>query len=220
MSVLTRKDILDYIHTGKLQFDPALDGFQLQPHAVDLRMGYTFRIPKTWALTKEGRVALRVDYMESKNEDAFEKVVLADGQYFELLPGEYVIVTTLERITMPNDIMAILYPRTSFNRRGLSVDLTGIIDVHYQGYLTIPVRNNTQTQVVRMYPGERMCQVVFEQLTQDMSKSDALRHGLQRSKYHAENGEEKTAAKVDKKVETDFIREGKLSMLKKDYPLI
>lgn len=220
MAVLTRKDILDYMHAGTLQFAPALDGFQLQPHAVDLRMGYTFRIPKTWALTKEGRVALRVDYLESKNEDAFEKVELTNGQYFELLPGEYVIVTTLECITMPNDIMAILYPRTSFNRRGLSVDLTGIIDVHYQGHLTIPVRNNTQTQVVRMYPGERMCQVVFEQLTGDMSKAEGLRHGLQRSKYHSDNGEEKISAKVDKKVETDFIRQGQLVELKKNYPIV
>jgi hypothetical protein len=57
-----------------------------------------------------------------------------------------------------------LYPRSSVNRRGLSVDLTGIIDAGYEGKLLIPVTNNTKSQVIRMYPGERFCQVVFERI--------------------------------------------------------
>ena len=128
MPVLTKNNILDRIRAGGLRFDPPLDGFQIQPHAVDLRLGFAFRLPKTWELTENGREALNIDYLGTRKGDYFEEIQLVPGQTFELLPSEFVIVTTLEEIQMPLDLMTVLYPRTSFNRRGLAVDLSGIID--------------------------------------------------------------------------------------------
>lgn len=157
--VLTKKEILERIKKGELSFDPPLDKFQLQPHSVDLRLGFTFLVPKTWQMTGNGRVGLHVDYAESRSH--FDVIGLEEGQYFEILPREFVVVSTLEKIKLPSDLMGILYPRSSINRRGLSVDLSGIIDSRYEGNLVIPVRNNTSTQVIRVYPGERFCQVVF-----------------------------------------------------------
>jgi dCTP deaminase len=156
------------MESGTLKFAPALDMFQLRPHAVDLRLGYTFLLPKSWHMTARGREALSLDHFDKKRPQYFETLELEQGQYFELMPGEYVIVSTLEKITMPKDLMAVLYPRSSVNRKGLSVDLTGIVDCGYEGQLAVPVRNNTSHQVIRLYPGERFCQLVFEETGEEI----------------------------------------------------
>ncbi len=78
---------------------PELDRFQNQPHAVDLRLGTVFYIPKIWKMTEGGREVLTVDFTE-KNGKNFEKVELVPGQFFDLAPGESIIASTLERIEL------------------------------------------------------------------------------------------------------------------------
>jgi len=197
--ILSKQTILNKIKNKQLAFKPNLDGFQLQPHAVDLRLGYKFFLPKTWEITKEGRKAINIDpLVPVKNNNNFETITLQKGQYFELLPEEYVVGTTLESITMSDpELMAVLYPRSSINRRGLAVDLSGIVDVHYKGNLMIPIMNNTQKQVIRIYPGERICQIVFQQLTDAITQNEAQWHGLSKAKYSKKNGDVNRA--MDKK---------------------
>ena len=153
MAVLTKQDILERIAKGELSISPSLDIFQLQAHAIDLRMGFTFLIPKVWRMTKHGREALDIDPLRDHGPEYFDVVELEQGQSFDLLPQEYVLVSTFETVKIPKDLMAILYPRSSTNRKGLSVDLTGIIDSGYQGPLTLPLRNNTRSQVIKLHPG-------------------------------------------------------------------
>lgn len=215
MPVLSRNDIIDHIRTGKLQFEPNLDGFQMQPHAVDLRLGTSFRLPKHWKLTDKGREAMIVDPFES-NGDQHETVELKPGQVFELLPGEVVIAETLERVGLNGDnLMAVLFPRSSLNRRGLSVDLSGIVDVWYQGKLIIPVSNKTD-QVIRLYPGERICQLVFETLSTPIDRESASQHGLNKAKYVA--GKD-TGFKSDRREENMLVQEGRINELKEKYKL-
>ncbi|MEK7477754.1 MAG: dCTP deaminase [Patescibacteria group bacterium] len=165
MSILTKRQILERISKGEIKIRPHLDSFQLQAHAIDLRLGYTFLVPKKWHLTKKGREALKVDYFDRHVVHSyFETVELEQGQYFELLAGEYILVSTLETISLTKEVMAILYPRSSTNRKGLSVDLTGVINAGYEGQLVIPIRNNTDSQIIKLYPGERFCQLIFESL--------------------------------------------------------
>lgn len=174
MAVLTRKEILERIKEGKLSFDPPLDRFQLQPHSIDLRIGFTFIIPKSWFLTPKGRQALKVAYGE--NRKYFDVIELESGQFFEILPGEFIGIATLERLKIPQGVMGVLYPRSSINRRGLSVDLSGIIDAGFEGNLLVPVRNNTTSQVIQIYPGERFCQIVFEDLASPVVKRAGRYH--------------------------------------------
>lgn len=168
MSIITKKQILEKIENGELDFKPGLDTLQLQEHSVDLRLGFTFLIPKTWHLSPSGREIISLSSSSKDSKDLFTVVELEEGQYFELAPHEYVLASTFESITMPCDLMAILYPRSSMNRRGLSLDLAGIIDAGYEGQLILPIRNNTDSQVVRLFPGERVCQMVFEELKEPM----------------------------------------------------
>jgi len=166
MAVITKDKILERIKKGDISFAPKLDQFQLKGHSVDLRMGFTFLVPRPWHMTRRGREALNLDYYHPspKQLSYYEVIELEQGQYFDILPQEHVIVSTLESIKMPKDLMAILFPRSSVNRRGLSVDLSGIIDAGYEGQLIIPVTNNIH-QTIRLYPGERFCQVIFEELS-------------------------------------------------------
>lgn len=164
MAILTKKQILERIKEGNIDVSPSLDSFQIQAHAIDLRLGFTFLIPKAWHMTKNGREALRLDHFDKKSPSYFDIIELEQGQHFDLLPGEYVIVSTLESVKIPNDLMAVLYPRSSTNRKGLSVDLTGIVDSGYEGQLAIPIRNNTTSQIIKLHPGERFCQLVFDRL--------------------------------------------------------
>ena len=164
MSVLVRGEIEARIARGELVFTPELDALQLQAHSVDLRLGFTFLVPRQWEVSERGRVALTFDHLEGGDQH-FDVVELEPGQYFEVLVGEGVIASTLERITLPSDLVGQLYPRSSVNRQGLAVDLSGIVDAGYQGNLIIPVRNNSHSRVVRIYPGERFCQLTFTTLT-------------------------------------------------------
>jgi dCTP deaminase len=210
MGVLIKKDITERIKKGDLNFSPQLDTFQLQMHSVDLRIGMTFLIPKAWKLTEKGREAIKVDHLSGSREH-FDVLELEEGQYFELLPNEFVIVSTLETVTMPDDLMGILYPRSSVNRQGLSVELSGIIDAGYKGTLIIPVRNNMPSQVIRIYPGERFCQIVFHTLNEDVEVS--------LSRYHEKDISQGVLEEKNKK-EVAMIKAGKLVQLKKDYSIM
>ncbi len=215
--ILTRAHILDRIKTGDLAFTPALDQFQLQPHAIDLRLGYRFLIPKNWMMTDRGRKALTVSIEPDQfHAEHFDEVILQPGQYFELLPNEFVIGTSLEKIEMrAGDLMAILFPRTSTNRRGINLSLSGIIDAGYSGTLIFPMKNEAGNQVIRIFPGERVCQIVFEELSSSLSPEEANLHGLNQAKYsNAGNN-----FKVDKQEETSLLTAGDLDKLKQNYPL-
>ncbi len=207
MSVLTKDEILDRIDKGDIAIEPSVDQFQIQAHSVDLRLGFTFMLPKQYVLTQKGREALQIDPLLNHGPEYFDVIELEQGQYFELLPGEHVLVSSLENIKVPKDLMAILYPRSSVNRKGLSVDLTGIIDSGYEGVLTLPVRNNTSAQIIRLYPGERFCQVVFEALTHAVDARP--------SRWHKKDVVEKGEKEIG--IEIELIRDGKIKELKTDY---
>lgn len=216
MAILTKKDILDYAAEGRIIFSPGLDKFQVQAHSVDLRLGFTFLIPKIWRVTHAGREQLHMDYFSTDKPEYFDIVELEKGQFFDLLPGEHILVSSLETITLPDDLMAVMYPRSSTNRKGISVDQTGIIDSGYSGQLVIPIRNNTQSQTVRLYPGERFCQIVFEKLT---SKVNA-----RKSRYHEkdiiEGVDVDSLAGKGEKTEIKFIRSGDIRTLKEKFGAI
>ncbi len=209
MSILTKNKIVESIKKGEIGFSPSVDIFQLQEHAVDLRLGFTFMIPKVWHLTSKGRESLDFMHFDKSNTEYFDVVELEEGQYFDLLPQEFIIASTLEKIKVPNNLMAILYPRSSTNRKGLSLDLTGIIDSGYEGQLTLPIRNNTHSQVVRLFPGERVCQVVFEELVEPVS--------TRKSKYHDRDIIE--GVKREKQKEVKLIMSGKIRELKDKHKI-
>jgi dCTP deaminase len=207
MAILTQFEILERVAAKNIVFYPGLDRFQIQAHAVDLRMGFTFLIPKVWRMTARGREAMSIDPLRDHGPEYFDIIELEQGQSFDLLPQEYVLVSTFETVKIPNDLMAVLYPRSSVNRKGLSVDLTGIIDSGYEGPLTLPIRNNTRSQVIQLHPGERICQIVFEELKQPVD--------ARKSRWHMKDVVEK--GKKEKTKEMKLVFSGDIKKLKSDH---
>ncbi|HEX9069705.1 MAG TPA: dCTP deaminase [Ktedonobacterales bacterium] len=209
MSVLTRDDLLVRIERGELKFEPALDSFQLQGHSVDLRLGSTFLVPRQWELTSRGREALIFDPLAGGHSH-FQSIELEQGQFFDLLPGERVLVSTLERIVVPPDISGVLYPRSSMNRQGLEVQLTGIIDAGYKGSLIVPIRNSNLTSIVRIYPGQRFCQVEFTALSHEIEPRP--------SRYQGKDVVVGALPELDVD-EVALVRAGDIAELKRRFPM-
>jgi dCTP deaminase len=217
MSVVVKQEIVELLKSGELKFTPAIDSLQLRPHAIDLRLGTEFRVPKRFFgvdKKSQGRSATALDHMAVNNGHFafYEDIKLKAGQYFDILPGEWVMGFTLEKIDIKsNTLMGILYPRSSVNRRGLAVDMTGIVDSGYKGKLMIPIHNTTSMQVIRLYPGERICQLVLERLEQP------VREGYQ-GRYHGKKHHGVYRPESDTQ-EIDLIRQGDLKKIKKLYPV-
>jgi dCTP deaminase len=215
MSVLIKHEIIELIKSREITFSPALDALQFRPHAVDLRLGNTFRIPKrSFAPNKanNGRSAVVLDHLAvSDGQFAhYEEITLKPGQYFDILPGEWIMGYTHEAVHIKsNTLMGILYPRSSVNRRGLALDLTGIVDTGYKGNLMIPIHNTTSMQVLRLYPGERICQLVFERLEQPAREGYVGRY---------QGGAKGYQIDVDSR-EIELIRAGELKKIKKEFKL-
>ncbi|MDD2656131.1 MAG: 2'-deoxycytidine 5'-triphosphate deaminase [Patescibacteria group bacterium] len=218
MSILTKYNIIEEFKNNKIIFSPELDAFQMQPAAVDIRLGWSFYIPKTWKFDEKGRSAVVADYFDTDNlSENYQLIKLKPGQYFEILPGESIVASTLEKISINTGlIMGILYPRSSSSRRGLSIE-SGVIDPFYSGNLIIPMVNNTH-HALKIYPGERICQIVFYNLKQEISKEDAAKHGLQDSKYNTATPYS-LESKPDHQEETELLKQGNVEQLKQQFPI-
>lgn len=217
MTTLSKLDILQTLKEEKIKFSPNLDQYQIQPNSIDLRLGTTFYIPKTWDYTEKGRSAVTIDYLDYQDKkDNFKILNLKPGQYFEILSNESIIASTLEKIELKADnIMAVMYARSSIIRRGLIIE-SGIVDVGYSGYLMIPIVNNTNGQIIRIYPGERLCQLVLHTLASPVSSEEAQKHGVSPAKY--ENSTPYSLeSRSDSLSELDLIKSGRLEELKEKY---
>lgn len=218
MAILSKKEILEHVASGKVSLEPSADKFQVQPNSLDLRIGWTFYIPEQWQITDAGRVVMRPDYLEKRaNTNHFKQVKLKPGQYFEFLPNEFVIASTLEKITLKADnLIALLYPRSSMIRRGFVIE-SGLVDVGYQGYLTIPILNATP-HPLRLYPGERAYQLVFHTMKDGVASDEAQFHGVAKAKYH-DSTSHTLEARTDSEDELSFIKTGDISKMKERYKM-
>lgn len=218
--ILSKTTLKKYLEEGKISFSPSLDQYQLQPNSIDLRLGYSFYIPKKWKMDNSGRVAINFNYLDDKlsSEENFDLIKLKPGQCFEILPKEFIIASSLEKISLKDDsLMAKLDARSSILRRGLFI-ASGTIDVKYQGTLTFPIVNNTETQIIKLYPGERVCHLTFETMSEPITDEEAKMHGLKEAKY-LESTPYGLESRTDSEEEINTIKQGKIDEIKNKYKL-
>ena len=85
--------------------------------------------------------------------DLTELVEIGDGRAFILHPGEFVLGATLERISLPDDLVARLDGKSSLGRLGLQVHSTaGLADPGFTGQITLELSNMTRLPI-SLYPG-------------------------------------------------------------------
>jgi dCTP deaminase len=155
--VLSDATIARYLADGRIEIDP-YDAALLQPSSVDVRVDRLFRVFHN----------NRYPYIDVKVEQAelTELVVVEDDQPFVLHPGEFVLGSTLERIRLPDDLVARLEGKSSLGRLGLLIHSTaGYIDPGWDGHVTLEL-SNVANLPITIYPGMKIGQVSFVQMTE------------------------------------------------------
>jgi len=150
--ILCDKDILERLNRGDIVIEP-WDERMLQPASVDLRLGYEIlRMKPGHGLIDTRNMGLEYDVVPCDNG-------------FILNPGEFILASTLERIGLPVDIAARADGRSSIGRLGVTIHVTaGFIDPGFHGAITLEM-SNIGSAPVKLYPEQRVCQLVFEELS-------------------------------------------------------
>jgi len=175
--VLSDATIARGLAEGRIEIDP-YDPSLLQPSSVDVRVDRFFRVFHN----------NRYPYIDVKVEQAeLTELVEVDGDHpFVLHPGEFVLGSTLERIRLPDDLVARLEGKSSLGRLGLLIHSTaGFIDPGWDGHVTLEL-SNVANLPTTLYPGMKIGQISFMQ----MSEPAATPYGASSigSKYKGQKG--------------------------------
>ena len=174
--VLSDRTIRRLLGEGRIEIDP-YDEALLQPSSVDVRVDRYFRV------FHNARYPF-IDVREPQ-EDLTE-LVEADTGPFILHPGEFVLGSTLERIRLPDDLVARLEGKSSLGRLGLLIHSTaGFIDPGWDGHVTLEL-SNVANLPITIYHGMKIGQLSFVQLSEP-AESPYGSGGLG-SKYQGQKG--------------------------------
>jgi dCTP deaminase len=155
--VLSDVTIARALSEGRIEIDPYDDSL-LQPSSVDVRVDRLFRVFHN----------NRYPYIDVKQEqEELTELVRVEGDTpFVLHPGEFVLGSTLERIRLPDDLVARLEGKSSLGRLGLLIHSTaGFIDPGWDGHVTLEL-SNVATLPITIYPGMKIGQISFMQMTE------------------------------------------------------
>lgn len=154
-SVLSDGAIRRFVAAGRLVIEP-WDPALVQPASVDLRLGNSFRV---FHNHRTSAIDLR-----DPPTNLTEHVPVDDGQAFVIHPGEFVLGVTVERVAIPDDIVARIEGKSSLGRLGLIVHATaGFVDPGFEGTLTLEITNLTRVPI-KLYPRLPIAQLSFMEL--------------------------------------------------------
>lgn len=154
--ILSDVSIHEELTAGRIIIDP-LGPDSVQPSSVDLRVDRLFRVFRNDT----------TPYIDPKQpqEDLTELVEVEAGKAFILHPGEFVLGSTLERVALPNDLVARLEGKSSLGRLGLLIHSTaGFVDAGWDGHLTLEL-SNVATLPIALYPEMKIGQISFLRMT-------------------------------------------------------
>lgn len=154
--LLSDKDIRAQIETERIKLDP-LSMDLLQPSSIDVRLDRFFRLFDNH----------RYAYIDpaTQQDDLTRFVEVASDEAFILHPGEFVLGSTYETVTLPDDIAARLEGKSSLGRLGLLTHSTaGFVDPGFSGHVTLEL-SNVATLPIKLWPGMKIGQLCFFQLS-------------------------------------------------------
>ena len=155
--VLSDRTIRRLLGEGRIGIEPYEEEL-LQPSSVDVRVDRLFRVFRN----------SRYPFIDVKQEmeGLTELVEVEPDEAFILHPGEFVLGSTLERITLPDDLVARLEGKSSLGRLGLLIHSTaGFIDPGWDGHVTLEL-SNVANLPITIYYGMKIGQLSFVQLSE------------------------------------------------------
>jgi dCTP deaminase len=154
--LLSDRDLVGEIKSGRLglePFEPAL----VQPSSIDVRLDRWFRVFNNSRYTHIDP-AVQQDDLTSLRE-------VPDDEPFVLHPTEFVLASTLEMVTLPNDLAGRLEGKSSLGRLGLLTHSTaGFIDPGFSGHVTLEL-SNVANLPITLWPGMKIGQLCLFRLS-------------------------------------------------------
>ncbi|MFJ1753814.1 dCTP deaminase [Kitasatospora sp. NPDC088134] len=175
--LLSDKDIRTEIDNGRVVIDP-FDPSMVQPSSIDVRLDRFFRV-------FENHRYPHID--PSEEQPDLTRLVEPEGdEAFILHPGEFVLASTYEVITLPDDVASRLEGKSSLGRLGLLTHSTaGFIDPGFSGHVTLEL-SNVATLPIKLYPGMKIGQLCLFRLSSPSEHPyGSARYG---SRYQGQRG--------------------------------
>lgn len=175
--LLSDRDIRAELDSGRVRLDP-YDPAMIQPSSVDVRLDKYFR------LFDNHRYAV-IDPAQEQ-PDLTRLVEVAPGESMVLHPGEFVLGSTYEGVTLPDDVAARLEGKSSLGRLGLLTHSTaGFVDPGFTGHVTLEL-SNVATLPIKLWPGMKVGQLCFFRLSSPAQRPYGA--GATGSRYQGQRG--------------------------------
>ena len=154
--LLSDRDLRIEIESGRVRVEP-FEEAMIQPSSVDVRLDRFFRVFENH---KYSVIDPSIEQGELTRE-----VEVGAKEFFILHPGEFVLASTYEVITLPDDIAGRLEGKSSLGRLGLLTHSTaGFIDPGFSGHITLEL-SNVANLPVKLFPGMKIGQLCLIKLT-------------------------------------------------------
>ena len=154
--LLSDRDILAEIEAKRIVIEP-YDEAMIQPSSIDFRLDRFFRV-------FENHRYPHIDPAADQS-DLTREVEPAGDEPFILHPGEFVLGSTFEVVTLPDDLAARVEGKSSLGRLGLLTHATaGFVDPGFSGHVTLELAN-VATLPIKLYPGMKIGQLCFFRLS-------------------------------------------------------
>jgi dCTP deaminase len=154
--LLSDRDIRASIESGRIGLEP-LNLDLIQPSSMDVRLDRFFRL---FDNHKYPFIDPRV-----QQDDLTRFIEVDSNEAFILHPGEFVLGSTYEFVSLGDDIAARLEGKSSLGRLGLLTHSTaGFVDPGFKGHVTLEL-SNTATLPIKLWPGMKIGQLCFFQLS-------------------------------------------------------
>ncbi len=151
--ILSDREIRILLERGELIVEP-IEEEQIQPSSIDFRLGNDFLI-----YTDSIDI---LDVKDNSYHEKMEKIIVGD-EGFVIQPKQFVLATTVEYIKLPDYITAFVEGRSSLGRLGLFIENAGWVDAGFEGTITLEFFN-ANSRPIKIYPGMRICQLVFAKM--------------------------------------------------------
>lgn len=181
--ILSDRTVRHLVETGRIGIDPLPPDHHFQPATVDVTLADRFLFPRQLRSLAGPRFSVVDTY--DLPDDLMEEVT--DRDTVSLSPGEFMLASTVERLTLPADIVARVEGRSSLGRLGLLIHSTaGFVDPGWRdGQITLELSNVAPWTIV-LHAGMRIGQIAFEHL--DRAAQRCYGNPGLRSRYQTQTG--------------------------------
>lgn len=107
---------------------------------------------------------IRIGKIDRKIIQRGQNSIEASAPSWVVRPGEFILLSSLERIKMPNDLVAIVHDKSTLARKGIAFQNT-VLEPGWEGYITLELSNHGHDNVT-IKVGQPICQLLFHMLDQ------------------------------------------------------